>query len=123
MAKATIKSGSGAVITVEGSEEEVSKIISAYEKSSVVGQAKQAIARSKVKKRDAKKRDSAADLIVGLREAGFFNKPKGLSDVSAELEEKGFLYPTTTLSGIVLGLVKRKELRRKKVEGRWVYGK
>jgi hypothetical protein len=123
MAKATIKSGSGAVITVEGTEEEVSKIISAYEKSSVVGQAKEAIARTKVKKRDAKKRQGAGDLIVGLREAGFFDKPKGLADLSTALEEKGFLYPTTTLSGVVLGLVKKKDLRRKKVEGRWVYGK
>ena len=124
MAKATIKSSSGAVITVEGSEAEVSKIISAYEKTSVVGQAKEAIARTKVKKRDDKKRDSAADLIVGLREAGFFDKPKGLGEVSAELEEKGFLYPTTTLSGIVLGLVKKRHLSRKKgADGRWVYGK
>lgn len=123
MAKATIKSSTGAVITVEGSEEEVSKIISAYEKTSVVGQAKQAIARTKAAKRDEKKREGAGDLVVGMREAGFFDKPKSLGEVSEALEEKGFLYPTTTLSGVVLGLVKKKELRRKKVEGRWVYGK
>jgi hypothetical protein len=123
MAKATIKSSTGAVITIEGSEEEVSSIISAYEKTSVVDHAKRAIARSKVAKRDDKKRESASDLIVGLREAGFFDKPKGLGEVSESLEEKGFLYPTTTLSGVVLGLVKKKELRRKKLEGRWVYGK
>ena len=123
MAKATIKSTTGAVITVEGSEEEVSKILSAYEKTSVVGHAKQAIARSKATKRDDKRRDGAGDLVVGLREADFFAKPKSLSEISDALEEKGFLYPTTTLSGVVLGLVKKKELRRKKVEGRWVYGK
>jgi hypothetical protein len=123
VAKATIKSTTGAVITVEGSEEEVSKILSAYEKSSVVGQAKQAIARNKTAKREDKKREGAADLVVGLREGGFFDKAKGLGEIGAELEEAGFLYPTTTLSGVVLGLVKKKELRRKKVDGRWVYGK
>ena len=123
MAKATIKSSTGAVITVEGSDEEVSKILSAYEKTSVVGQAKKAIARSKATKRDDKKREGARGLVVGLREAGFFDKPKGLSEISDALEEKGFLYPTTTMSGVVLGLVKKKELRRRKVEGRWVYGK
>jgi len=123
MAKATIKSSTGAVITVEGSEEEVSKILSAYEKTSVVGHAKQAIARSKATRRDEKKREGAGDLIIKLREEGFFNKPKGLGEVSEALEAEGFLYPTTSLSGVVLGLVKKRELRRKKVDGRWVYGK
>lgn len=123
MAKATIKSSTGAVITIEGSEEEVSKILSTYEKTSVVGQAKQAIARNKVAKRVDKKREGAADLVIKLREEGFFNKPKGLGEVSEALEAEGFLYPTTSLSGVVLGLVKKRELRRKKVDGRWVYGK
>jgi hypothetical protein len=123
MAKATIKSKSGAVITVEGSEQEVSNILSTFERTTVVGHAKEAIARSKATKKEKKKREGAADIIVGLREAGFFNKPRGLGEVSQALEEKGYLYPVTTLSGVVLGLVKRKELHRKKVGGKWVYGK
>ena len=123
MAKARIKSKSGAVITVEGSDAEVSNILAAYERTSVVGQAKEAIARSRAGKKSEKKREGAAEIIVALREAGFFDKPKGLGEIAATLEEKGYLYPTTTLSGVVLGLVKKKELRRKKNEGRWVYGK
>jgi hypothetical protein len=123
MAKATIKSSTGAVITVEGSQEEVSKILSAYERTSVVGHAKEAIARSKATKRDDKKREGAGDLVIKLREEGFFNKPKGLGEISEALEAEGFLYPTTSLSGVVLGLVKKRELRRKKLDGRWVYGK
>jgi hypothetical protein len=123
MAKAIIKSKSGAVITVEGSEQEVSNIIAAYERTSVVGHAKEAIARSKTVKKEKKKREGASDLIVGMREAGFFKKPKALGEISEALEEKGYLYPTTTLSGVVLGLVKRRELRRKKQDGKWVYGK
>jgi hypothetical protein len=123
MAKATIKSKTGAVITVEGNQEEVSRILSTLERTSAVGHAKEAIARVKAAKRDNKKREGAGDLIVTLRESGFFNKPKSLGEVATALEEKGFLYPTTTLSGVVLGLVKKRELRRKKVEGQWVYGK
>jgi hypothetical protein len=123
MAKATIKSSTGAVITIEGTHEEVSKVISTFESSTVIGQAKRAIARTKAARRDEKKREGAGDLIIGMREAGFFNKPKSLGEVGEALEEKGYLYPTTTLSGVVLGLVKRKELRRKKLDGRWVYGK
>ena len=121
--KATIKSQSGAVITVEGSKDEVSNIISMYENTSVVGQAKKAIARAKGARREEKQRDSAADLIIELREQGFFEKPKALGEISTKLEEQGHLYATTSLSGIVLGLVKKRHLRRKKVEGKWVYGK
>jgi hypothetical protein len=101
----------------------VSSILAAYERTSVVGQAKEAIARSRTTKKDEKKREGASDLIVGLREAGFFEKPKALSEIADALEEKGYLYPVTTLSGVMLGLVKKKDLRRKKHEGRWVYGK
>jgi len=123
MAKATIRSSTGAVITIEGSHEEVSKIILSYEQTSVLSQAKQAVARMKTTRRSEKKREGAGGLLIGMREAGFFDKPKTLGEMEQALEEKGFLYPTTTLSGVLLGLVKRKELRRKKVEGRWVYGK
>jgi hypothetical protein len=123
MAKATIKSSRGAVITVEGSEEEVSRILTAYEKSVVTEETKDAIAQNKAAKRDESKRTSAGDLIMDMHEAGFFDKPKALADISSALEEKGFLYPTTSLSGIVLGPVKKHLLSRKKVEGRWVYGK
>ena len=123
MAKATIKSKSGAVITVQGSDTEVSSIIAAFERTSVVGQAKDAIARTRAGRKSEKKREGAAEIIVSLRDAGFLDKPKGLGEIVAALEEKGHLYPTTTISGVVLGLVKKRELRRKKHEGRWVYGK
>ena len=123
MAKATIKSQTGATITVEGTQDEVSNIISVYEKTSVVGHAKEAIARAKATKKGAKKKESASDLIIGLKEEGFFEKPKTLAEINEALEEQGFLYPVTSLSGIVLGLLKKRQLRRKKLEGRWVYGK
>jgi hypothetical protein len=120
MAKATIKSKTGAIITVEGSEREVSNIVSVLECTAVAegpGKAKQ------VAKREAKKRPSASDLVIALKEDGHFEKAKSLGDISNALEEQGYLYPVTTLSGVVLGLVKRKILRRKKADGKWVYGK
>ncbi len=123
MAKATIKSKTGGLITVEGSESEVSSILAAYERTSVVDQAKKAIARTRTARKGEKKREGASDLIIELREAGFFEKPKALGDIAGALEEKGYLYPVTSLSGVVLGLVKKRELRRKKHEGKWVYGK
>ncbi len=123
MAKATIKSKSGAVITVEGSEKEVSGIIAIFERTAFVGHAKEAIAKTQTAKKEQKRRATASDLLVGLKEGGFFDKPKSLGEVSKGLEEQGYIYPVTTLSGVVLGLVQKKLLGRKKVEGRWVYGK
>src|SRR6266436_7809251 len=119
MAKATIKSSTGAVITIEGDQGEVSSIIAAFERTSVVDQAKKAIARTRTAKKSEKKREGASDLIVELREAGFFEKPKSLGEIAHALEEKGYLYPVTSLSGVVLGLVKKRELRRKKHGGKW----
>jgi hypothetical protein len=123
MPKATIKTATGATITIEGTQEEVSKIISNYENSSVVGNAKKSVARIKSGKRAEKKRESAGDLIIALKEDGFFEKPKTLGEIGSALEERGYLYPVTSLSGVVLGLLKRQELRRKKMEGKWKYGK
>jgi hypothetical protein len=94
-----------------------------YEQTCVIGNAKSAIARVKAGKKAEKKRDSASELIIQLREDGFFEKPKSLGEIAEALEESGFLYPVTTLSGVVLGLLKRRELRRKKQAGKWVYGK
>lgn len=123
MPKATIKSKTGAVITVEGSESEVASILSVFERTSVVGHAKEAATKYQARKKDTRKRLGASDLVINLREEGYFDKPKSLSDISKALEERGFLYPVTSLSGIVLGLVQKKILGRKKAEGKWVYGK
>lgn len=123
MAKARIKSKTGALITIEGTDAEVSNIISMIEKTTAVGQAKQALSKSRATRDGEKKKSAASDLIVELKEEGFFEKPKSLGDVASALEEKGYLYPTTSLSGVVLGLVQRRLLRRKKAEGKWVYGK
>ncbi len=123
MAKAIIKSKTGALITLEGSQDEISSMLSVFERATVVDHAKQVIAKHRTAAKDQKKRQSASDLVVSLKEDGFFEKPKGLSDISKALEEKGFLYPVTTLSGVVLFLVQKKILRRKKIEGKWVYGK
>ncbi len=123
MARATIKSKTGALITVEGTEREVSNILATFEKTAAVGHVKEAIAKSKAAKKEERKRMTASDLIVGLKEDGYFNKPKTLGDISKALEEKGYIYPVTTLSGVMLGLVKKKLFGRKEIEGKWVYGK
>ena len=123
MAKATIKSRTGAVITVEGSEGEVSSILSVFERASGVSRAKEITTKVHARKKNDKKRMAASDLIITMKEEGFFEKPKTLGDISKALEEQGYLYPITSLSGVVLGLVQMRALRRKKIGGKWAYGK
>jgi hypothetical protein len=123
MAKAIIKSKTGALITIEGSEAEVSGILATFERSTTIGHAKQAMTKARTAAKEDKKRLGASDLVVGLKEEGFFEKPKGLGEIGKALEEQGYLYPVTTLSGIVLSLVQKRFLRRKKLDGKWVYGK
>ena len=123
MAKVTIKSKTGSVITIEGTAEEVAKVVSQFEAASNLYQAKGKMSAQKTVKRDEKKRATASDLIVLLKEDGFFNKPKNLTEIANALEEKGHIYPVTTLSGVMIGLVQKKLFGRKKVGGKWVYGK
>jgi hypothetical protein len=123
MPKATIKSQTGAVITIEGTQEEVSKIISDYEKTTVVTQAKSTGSKEHVKKRQDKKRLAASDLIIEMKDDGFFDKPKSLIEISQALEEKGRMTPVTSLSGLMIKLVQERFFARKKVDGKWVYAK
>jgi hypothetical protein len=123
MPKATIKSSSGAVITIEGNQEEVAEILSLYERAGRGGDNKPSTPSRKAASKRQGRGESATDLVTTLRESGFFDKPKSLGDISKALEESGYLYPLTTLSGVVLGLIKKGILHRKKEGGRWVYGK
>ena len=123
MAKATIKAKSGSVITIEGSDEEISNIVTMVERASTVTHAREAGTKTRIKRSEQKKRVAASDLIAELKEGGFFNKPKTLGEITKALEEKGYVYPMTTLSGVMIGLVQRKLLGRKRTEGKWVYGR
>lgn len=78
MAKATIKSKSGLVITIEGSEGEVSSILSVFERATTIGYTKKAVTKSKRAAKEEKKRLGASDLIITLKEEGFFEKPESL---------------------------------------------
>lgn len=123
MPKAIIKSKTGATITIEGTKEELAGILSDLERTSVVRNIKTRVSKEAVKKKDEKKRRAASDLIIELREDNFFNKPKTLGEIAEGLERIGYIYPTTTLSGVVMGLVQKKLLGRKRVDGKWTYGK
>src|SRR6266498_4868376 len=121
MAKATIKSKTGAVIAVEGTQKEVAEILAAIERTAVVGQTKSVMSQARAERKEQKRRANASDLVIELKEEGYFDKPQGLAAIGHALEEKGYVCPVTTLSGVMLGLVQKKLFRRKKVDGKWAY--
>lgn len=123
MAKASLKTKGGTIITIEGTHEEVARIVSEFNRVDTVSQLKKEVSKRDLVKKEEKKRRGASDLIIELREEGFFDKPKGINEIGNELETKGHLYPITTLSGILIGLVRKRLLGRKKTDGKWVYGK
>jgi len=56
--------------------------------------------------------------IREMLDDGFFKKPKTITDVKAELENRGHHIPLTSLSGPLQQLCKGRELRRQRVDGK-----
>jgi hypothetical protein len=123
MPKAHIRTPDGATITIEGAATEIASIVSQIQSAEPKPKSVHGRSKAEQQKRDRKKQESASDRITQLKEEGFFNQPRSLSAVATELQKSGYLYPITTLSGVMLGLVQRRLLRRAKKEGIWVYGK
>jgi hypothetical protein len=119
MAKATINLKSGAVVTIEGSSSEVAALLERLQGGAVSGG-------GAGKDREGSETDAASGptaLVLRLRDEGFFDRPRSLGDIGQAVQEMGYLYPVTTLSGVALGLLKRGRLHRKKEAGKWVYGR
>ncbi|MBZ5703541.1 MAG: hypothetical protein LAN84_17050 [Acidobacteriia bacterium] len=116
MAKATITTDKGLKVVVEGSQEEVQNIVRQLGGGSGHGKKP-----SRQVEKTGKRLPSATDAILELKEEGFFDKPKALAEVKDKLASQGMIYPLTSLSGVVLGLVRRRRLGRVKEDGRWSY--
>ncbi len=118
MAKAKIVTKTGLRITIEGETSEVKEFIE-YMETNVKEKTKKS---TSVKTHDKKgKLNTATDIILSLKEDDFFNKPKTMLDIKHAIEEQGMIYPMTTLSGVLLKLVRRRELARIKENKKWCY--
>jgi|SRR5579872_1427535 len=72
---------------------------------------------AKAAKKTAKPKSSRGGPIAYVRELieeEFFKKPKAISDVKVELENRGHHIPLTSLSGPMQTLCKDRKLRRKR---------
>lgn len=64
------------------------------------------------------KRGGPQAYIEELVGEGFFEKPKTISGVKVELENRGHHIPLTSLSGPLQKLCQKKSLRRQRLEGK-----
>lgn len=111
MAKAKITTKSGLVMQVDGTPAEISAVLQDLKQQEAAP------------KRKSSKPGPVllVDLIGSLIDGGFFKKPQDLAAVKTALEEMGHHYPMTTLSGAMLGQVRKRNLRRMRRDKRWVY--
>ncbi|MCW5887053.1 MAG: hypothetical protein KIT07_02905 [Anaerolineales bacterium] len=116
MPKASINLPDGTAVSVEGTEEQVARLLAIYKSSSLQGAPARATTKSL-------KAPSSGPLqrIANLVDEGFFTKPKALGDVREKLREQGYIYKSENLSPSLLRLLKRKTLRRIQEEGSWKY--
>jgi hypothetical protein len=117
MPKAVIAMRSGATVAIEGSEDEVASLVARIEGGGELASA----FGTRRSPGGAKGKPKLTELVAELIEDGFFSQPKELGAVKAALEEQGHFYPVTTLSPLMLRLVRKKELRRMKDKKRWLY--
>jgi hypothetical protein len=115
MAKAHITTPEGIRITIDGTSKEIAAVIDDIKE-------KAADVRSGRARPNRKSgRVLLGDLLASLKDGGFFKKPRDLASVKSALEEMGHHYPVTTLSPVMLRKVRRRDLRRIREKGRWLY--
>src|SRR5262245_21015664 len=120
MPKAVVNTKSGATITIEGTRDEVADLLRRLDTRGSGG----GPSRSQGFRRSENgSRPKPTGLLAELIDEGFFGQPKDLGAVRGALQEKGHFYPATTLSPLMLRLVRKRELRRIPDKGRWTYAR
>jgi hypothetical protein len=72
-------------------------------------------------KQKAKARKSTRDLLIILKNEGFFKAPRRLSDMVARLVEKNYNVSYGDLTKPLAKLVQSETLERKKIDKKWAY--
>ena len=121
MPKANINLPNGTKIIIEGSVEDVAKIISLVKEPR--HQPKKTRKPKAKTERTKKKKEKKGPTfyILELKKRGFFKDKRMLEDVIKVLKTKGQIYPSTTISPIMLKLVRKEELKRLKEQKKWKY--
>ena len=118
LVRATVRTAAGTTVVVEGTPTEVEETVKRLESHAASGVPPK---RRRPSPERAARGRSIKDYVLELKEAGRFKNQQGLADVQKALKVEGHIIPLTTLSGVMLGLVKAKHLRRIWADGAWQY--
>lgn len=69
----------------------------------------------------SKQKKSITDLIIEIKNEGFFNKPKQQREIVERFEEMGFIYDTKSISDPLSRALRSRIIGRKKISGKWAY--
>jgi len=121
MARTNIITKDGTKITIEGSPEEVAiilaKIKGANKSLGNLRQGKTQLA----ERFSVSQKATPINLIKFLIGEDFFKKPRKIGEIKKVLAEKGHLYPLSSLSPALLRLIRKRQIRRIKEKGIWLY--
>lgn len=114
LVKAEIKTESGMVVRLEGEPYDIKRIIQfLQDREEQKARLKETEHPDKNKKiKLALKMESLTGRLMMLRDEHFFDTPRTLGEVRDKLAEKGYNYPSTLLSAILLRSVRRGLLAR-----------
>jgi hypothetical protein len=126
MAKANLIFQDGTKVNIEGTAEEVDKLLSRFSiGESAPTPKKYARGKKKVNGQQivgAKtNRKGPQTLIEDLASENYFKSKRTINDIQNKLEEKGHIYALTSISAPLLRLTRKKVLRRLKEQNGWVY--
>jgi len=124
MPKADIVTNTGTKISIEGSVEEISAILSLYNSPNP-----QLAISTKTKSTESNNKNDTGTpatlvgYVLELRDTGFFDTPKKTTLVKERLELDGHFYPMQSVSTCLINRNARKELGRVKEGTKWAYVK
>jgi len=128
MATANIDLTDGTKIVVEGTPDEIARVLELYRcgPSPVPRESASVSSRSERPQRlrresPSRSRSGAMQYIRALISDQFFAERQSISNVQSKLEELGHIYPLTHLSTPLRRLAQSKELRRLRQGRNWVY--
>jgi hypothetical protein len=126
MPKASWVLPDGTSVQIEGTEEEVSRLLARLsddspEAGGVGGRKQRTTRRTAAQRKAPRKPKGPADYVRELVANDFFSTKRELNEVQAKLEEGAHIYPVTSLSPVMYRFVRNRELRRLKEAGRWKY--
>jgi hypothetical protein len=125
MAKASLVLPTGAKVQLEGTAEEIAVLLSKFSASSEsqTPQTHVKSSRKTSKKSKSISRSGPTGFVMDLIGEGFFKSRRTLPEIQKKLEEKGHIYAQTSLSPVLIRLVRKKNvnLRRIKDKKGWIY--